>query len=49
VGFFGEVLFVVYTERGDCTRIIMAREASPHERRIYYGDSEKDDWYRGNS
>ncbi|MDR1804170.1 MAG: BrnT family toxin, partial [Treponema sp.] len=34
------VLFVVYTERGDVTRIISARVAEPFERRIYYGDSE---------
>jgi uncharacterized DUF497 family protein len=46
---FRGVLFVVYTERGDYTRIISAREASPQERRIYYGDSETYGWYRDNS
>jgi len=40
MGFFNKVLFVVYTERGDVTRIISARVAEPFERRIYYDDSE---------
>jgi hypothetical protein len=40
IGIAGKVLFVVYTERGDLTRIISARFAEPFERRIYYGDSE---------
>jgi hypothetical protein len=34
MGFVGNVLFVVYTERGDVTRIISARVAEPFERRI---------------
>ena len=42
------VLFVVYTERGDVTRIISARVAEPFERRIYYGDSETYGWHRVN-
>ena len=40
IGFIDEVLFVVYTERGDVTRIISARIADPFERRIYHGDGE---------
>ena len=36
IGKVNEVLFVVYTERVDSIRLIMAREASPKERRIYY-------------
>ena len=36
VGMVEDVLFVVYTERGEAARIIMAREASPKERREYY-------------
>ena len=44
--FFGDVLFVVYTERADTTRIISARLAEPFERRIYYGDSEIHGWRR---
>ena len=39
------VLFAVYTERGEKIRIITAREATPQERRIYYGTSDKGFWY----
>ena len=35
MGFLKKVLFVVYAERGDVTRIISARIAEPFERRIY--------------
>jgi uncharacterized DUF497 family protein len=38
MGFFNDVLFVIYTEREDVTRIISARVAEPFERRIYNGD-----------
>ena len=31
-----KLLHVTYTERGDITRIISAREAEPYERRKYY-------------
>ncbi|MBQ6959792.1 MAG: BrnT family toxin [Clostridia bacterium] len=31
-----QVLFVVYTERREKTRIISARIATPTERRMYY-------------
>lgn len=41
IGCVGTVLFVVYTERGDATRIISARLATAEERRAYYdGDSQ---------
>ena len=33
-----KVLFVVYTERGERTRIISARTASKTEKRSYYGN-----------
>jgi uncharacterized DUF497 family protein len=39
MGFFNDVLFVVYTEREDVTWVISARVAEPFERRIYNGDS----------
>ncbi|MDR0289605.1 MAG: BrnT family toxin [Treponema sp.] len=39
------VLFAVYTERGEKTRIITARVATPEERRIYYGTSKKGFWF----
>jgi uncharacterized DUF497 family protein len=39
MGYFNDVLFVVYTEREDVTWIISARVAEPFERRIYNGDS----------
>ena len=35
IGMVNDVLFVVYTERVDTVRLIMAREASPKERREY--------------
>lgn len=37
IGMAGEVLFVVYTERTPCIRLISARLATPRERSIYYG------------
>lgn len=36
IGMVDDVLFVVYTERVDAVRLIMAREASPRERSEYY-------------
>ena len=33
-----DILFVVYTEREDASRIISARIANARERRIYYGN-----------
>jgi len=39
IGMVEDILFVVYTEREDRTRIISARKAKPKERRIYYGNS----------
>ncbi|MDR0312861.1 MAG: BrnT family toxin [Treponema sp.] len=37
LGMVGKVLFVVYTERGENKRIIMARPANKAERRSYNG------------
>ncbi|MDR1419219.1 MAG: BrnT family toxin [Treponema sp.] len=45
LGKSGDVLFVVYMERGTKTRIITAREAEPEERRIYYGEGGKESWF----
>jgi uncharacterized DUF497 family protein len=45
LGKAGDVLFVVYTERGTTTRIITARKAEPEERRIYYGRNGKGNWF----
>jgi len=39
------ILFAVYTERGEKIRIITARKATPEERRIYYGKSRKGLWF----
>lgn len=36
IGMVNDILFVVYTERDEATRIIMARKASPKERSGYY-------------
>ena len=38
IGMVGDVLFVVYTERGDAIRLISARYANEKERRAYYGN-----------
>jgi uncharacterized DUF497 family protein len=32
------ILYVVYTMRDECARLISARMATPFERRIYYGE-----------
>ena len=40
IGKVDSVLFVVYTERGDKTRLISAREANVQERAWYYGDGD---------
>lgn len=39
IGKVDDILFVVYTEREDRTRIISARKADKKERREYYGNS----------
>ncbi len=36
IGKAGDVLFVVYTERGENVRLISARLATARERRLYY-------------
>ena len=48
MGLYEDVLFVVYTERGDIVRIMSARVAEPFERRIYHGGSETHGWQRVN-
>ena len=45
LGMVNGVLFAVYTERKEKVRIITAREATPEERRIYYGTSKKGFWF----
>ncbi len=40
IGMVDEILFVVYTERGDFTRLISARKATATERRRYYARKE---------
>lgn len=37
IGMVGDILFVIYTERGESIRIISARKATPLERKMYYG------------
>ena len=50
IGMADKVLFVIYAERGDKTRIISVRVAEPYERRIYNGDSDiyPRGWHRTN-
>lgn len=38
IGLAGDILFVVYTERGARIRLISARLATARERRVYYGE-----------
>lgn len=38
IGKVRDILFVVYTQRSDSSRLISARIATATERRIYYGD-----------
>ena len=38
IGMVDEILFVIYTEHDDKTRIISARRADKKERRMYYGN-----------
>ena len=40
IGKVEDILFVVYTDREDRTRIISARKAKAKERRIYYGNGD---------
>lgn len=40
IGMVEDILFVVYTERCDRTRLISAREATDKEKEWYYGDSD---------
>ena len=40
IGMVENILFVVYTERGDKTRLISAREATDQEKEWYYGDGD---------
>ncbi|MBR2774515.1 MAG: BrnT family toxin [Selenomonadaceae bacterium] len=40
VGKVNEILFVVYTEREDLTRLISARRANKQERKKYYAGKE---------
>ena len=39
IGCIGKIVFVIYTERGDATRLISARLATARERMVYYGNS----------
>lgn len=43
LGLVRKVLFVVYTDRGDATRIISARKATAAETEVYYGNYPQDD------
>lgn len=43
LGLVSKVLFVVYTDRGDATRIISARKATEAETEVYYDNYTQDD------
>jgi uncharacterized DUF497 family protein len=51
VGFYNDLITVVYTERGEYTHIITAWDAAAKERRAYYGASNLyfEHWYRANT
>ena len=40
IGMVNDILFVVYTERGESTRLISARKAPASERRKYYAGTQ---------
>ena len=40
IGMVNDILFVVYTERGESTRLISARKATASERRKYYAGTQ---------
>ncbi len=40
IGKVDNILFVIYTKRGDITRLISARRATEYERRLYNGNSD---------
>ena len=42
IGSVGKILFVVYTNRDLSIRLISARLANERERRLYYGNDQKD-------
>jgi len=48
LGLVDRVLFVVYTEKGETTRIISARTADENERRIYNGERNITGWTKAN-
>jgi uncharacterized DUF497 family protein len=48
LGLVNQVLFVVYTERGDTIHLITARIADENERRIYNGERNLDGWTKAN-
>lgn len=43
LGLVRKVLFVVYTDRGDATRIISARKSTEVETEVYYDNYTQDD------
>ena len=43
IGKVGEVMFVLYTERGEVLRLISARYATKTEEEMYYGNRQDDD------
>lgn len=48
IGLVDKVLFVVYTEQGETTRIISARIADENERRVYNGERNTEGWTKAN-
>ena len=49
IGCAGEMLFMVYTERGEIPHIISIRLADAEEKRLYYGNRDLyEGWYRVN-
>jgi uncharacterized DUF497 family protein len=48
IGMVDKVIFVVYSEQGETTRIISARIADENERRIYNGERNIEGWTKAN-
>ena len=48
IGLVDKVIFVVFTEQGETTRIISARKADENEKRIYNGERNIESWTKAN-
>jgi len=48
IGLVDKVLFVVFTEQGETTRIVSARMADENEKKVYNGERNTAGWTKAN-